>query len=392
MFIAIGRTWMMIPCLAALAADPAQAVEPEAKKPAAEIPSEAKPTRAKPSEAKSKEPSNKKKEEKPDPFVVPEGTPEELIEFIDKVRKTPLKNPRQFARAREALIRAAEHVIAAQPEEKTALKAIQIKMQLLGGREKLDGFADELAEDGHEKYARMVRRAGLRLDMARCERREPRNRKKTIAAVLRFLEKHSPPEAADAPLAEKAGQLAELTGDNKFASETYRAAAESFAGVKDEKLAKFAQTLGGVSRRLALPGKEISIQGGLLDGGEFDWSKYDGKVVLVNFWATWSGSSVADLRKLEKYYRRYHDKGFDIVGISCDSRPADLKQFVAERKIPWAIVYGEEEPSPTVAHYGITDIPTNVLIGRHGKVIMLDARGLKLKNKLLEIFGPAEDQ
>ncbi|MBU4271805.1 MAG: TlpA family protein disulfide reductase [Planctomycetes bacterium] len=391
----IRGLWLMVPCLAALAAWPLMAAEEKkepADAPAAEKTNQEKPTEEKPSGEKTTEEKTseeKKEEEKVDPFIVPEGTPEELVEYIDKVRKTPLENPQMVVKARRALRRAAEHIIAAQPEEKQMTHAVQLKMQLLGDQEQLAGFAEELKEDGHEKYARMVRNFGLQIELAKTERQDPRNQKKAIGDVLRFLEE-SPPEQADSGLALMAGKMAELTGDNQYASEVYRSAAKAFAAGKDEKLAEFARTLAGTSRRLALLGNEIRIEGRLLDGGTFDWSKYAGKVVLVDFWSTWSGSSVADLSKMKKYYDRYHDKGFDIVGISCDQRLADLEKFVKKRDIPWAIVYGKDKPSPSVAYYGVTDIPTKILVGRDGKVMLLNARGLKLKEELLKLFGPAE--
>ncbi len=389
---AIKGLWLMVLCLAALAAWPLMAAEGKkepADTPVAEKPNQEKPTDEKTTEEKTS--GEKKEEKKADPFIVPEGTPEELKSYIEKTRKTRLENPQMVVKARRALGRAAEHIIAAQPEEKEMMYAVQLKMQLLHGREQLAGFVEELKEDGHEKYARLVRNYGLRVELAKTERQDPRNQKKAIRHALRFLEE-SPPELADRGLALMVGKMAKLTGDNQYASKVYRSAAKAFAASKDEKLVEFAQTLAGTSRRLALPGNEIRIEGRLLDGSTFDWSKYKGKVVLIDFWSTWSGSSVADLRKMKKYYDRYHDKGFDIVGVSCDQRLADLEKFVKKRDIPWAIVYGKDKPSPSVAYYGITDMPTKILVGRDGKVIRLNARGLKLKEELLKLFGPAEEK
>ncbi|NLF06398.1 MAG: redoxin domain-containing protein [Pirellulaceae bacterium] len=355
-------------------------------------PEEVKPEAAKPGETKPEEAAadEKEKPKEPDPFIVPEGTPAELKAFIDKVRKTRITSPLMMLKARMALIRAAEHIIAAQPEEKEVIYAVQLKSQLLPDREHLDEFAEELKVDGFDKYARLVRSFRLQVDLALAEREEPENRKTVIDNVLKFLEE-SPPEAADARLALMAGKIAEMTGDDKYASEVYFAAARSFALAKDKELVEFAQTMAGTSRRLALQGNEIHIDGFLLNGEKFDWSKYQGKVVLVDFWTTWSGSSVADLRKMEQYYEAYHDQGFEIVGVSCDKEIEELKKFLARRKLPWTIVYGKDGPSPSVQYYGITNIPTKILVGRDGKVISLNARGRKLKQELQNIFGPADE-
>ena len=56
------------------------------------------------------------------------------------------------------------------------------------------------------------------------------------------------------------------------------------------------------------------------------------------------------------------------------------------------MVYGKDKPSPTVEYYGITNIPETIIVGRDGKVIMLHARGSKLKGELIKLFGPAEKQ
>lgn len=362
--------------------------KPLAEKPAEQPSVGEKPAKKKPAGEQADE---KKKPKVPDPFIVPEGTPEELRAFISKIRKTRIKTALMMLKARRAMMRAAEHIIAAQPEEKEMIYAVQLKSQIIANREYLDEFAEQLKEDGFDRYARMVRNIGLQIELAKSERIEPENRKKTIEEVLKFLAE-SPPDPTDARLALMAGNMAEMTGDDRYASEVYFSAARSFALSKDKELAEFAQTLLGTSRRLALPGNEIEIKGLLLDGEKFDWSKYEGKVVLIDFWSTWSGTSVAELRKIKKYYDRYHDKGFEIVGVSCDKQPEELKKFVAAREIPWPIVYNKDKPSPSVKYYGITKIPTKILVGRDGKVISLNARGQKLKQELIGIFGPAKDK
>ncbi|MBN1393664.1 MAG: redoxin domain-containing protein [Pirellulales bacterium] len=386
---------LAVSCLAVLYCWPLPAAESEqapAQKPAAERRAEERPAPQSP--AGQKPAGAEKKDEKPkppDPFIVPEGTPEELREYINKVRKTRCTNVLMVLKARRALRRAAEHIIAAQAEEKNMSYAVQLKMQLLEDKEQLNEFAEELLELGYEKYSRMVRNFGLLIELSKTEREEPRNRKKAIDAALKFLAEGAP-EANDARLALLAGKIAELTGDNRYASEVYFSIAKAFAYCEEEELVKFAQMMAGTARRLELPGNEIKIEGKIFGGGDFDWGKYKGKIVLVDFWSSWSGASVADLRIMKKYYDQYRDRGFEIVGVSCDQRPADLESFLKERELPWTIVYGEDGPSYTVRYYGIAEIPTKILVGRDGKVITLDARGLKLKEELRKLFGPPADE
>ena len=400
-----GLCWL-VPCLAALTAlplpaaeekretRPAAAAKPDAETASPRKPAEAKPTEANPSEPKQKlkKPTLPKKGDTPDPFVVPEGTPPELAEYINKVRRTRLSNMQMLMKLRIALYRAAEQIIAAQAGEKEMTLAVQIKMQLMPDPEHLAEFTAELKSLGQERYARMVRNFGLMIDLAKAEEEKGlKEQKAAIESAVRFLNEAVPHEE-DARLALMAGKLAEMTGDSQYASKVYRSAAKPLALCKDEKLAEIGRTLAGISRRLALPGSEIKIEGRLVGGGDFDWSRYKGKVVLVNFWSTYNGSSVAELSKLKKYYERYRAQGLEIVGVSCDQRLADLEKFVQERNIPWAVVYGKDKPSPTVEHYGITNIPETIVVGRDGKVIMLHARGSKLKGELIKLFGPAEER
>ena len=318
-----GLCWL-VPCLAAFAALPLSAAgepresppAPAAAKPDADAasprkPAEPKPTAANPSEPKRKlkKPTLPKKGETPDPFIVPEGTPQELAEYINKVRRTRLSNMQMLIKLRIALYRAAEQIIAMQAGEKEMTLAVQIKMQLMPDHEHLAEFAAELKSLGQERDARMVRNFGLMIDIAKAEEEKGlKEQKAAIESVVRFLDEAVPHEE-DARLALMAGKLAEMTGDVPYASKVYRSVAKPFALCKDEKLAEIGRTLAGISRRLALPGGEIKIEGRIVGGGDFDWSRYKGKIVLVNFWSTYNGSSVAELSKLKKYYRALSGPG-----------------------------------------------------------------------------------
>jgi len=113
--------------------------------------------------------------------------------------------------------------------------------------------------------------------------------------------------------------------------------------------------------------------------------------ILVDFWATWCGPCVQELPNVQKQYTKYHAKGFEVVGVSLDEDRAMLEKFVADNKLPWPILFekseGEGWKHPLATYYGISGIPTVILIGRDGKVVSLDARGEKLGEQLDKLIG-----
>ena len=120
-----------------------------------------------------------------------------------------------------------------------------------------------------------------------------------------------------------------------------------------------------------------------LDGEPISLADYRGKVVLIDFWAVWSGSCVEEIANIKLVYERYHNKGFEVIGISLDNDEAVLREFIKKNQLPWRQIFdGKRWNSSLVQKYGVLDIPAPFLLDREGRVISVKARG-RLLNKLV---------
>ena len=104
-----------------------------------------------------------------------------------------------------------------------------------------------------------------------------------------------------------------------------------------------------------------------------------GKIVLVDFWATWCGPCVAELPNVLDTYKKYHNKGFEVIGISLDEDEAALKSFIKKKKLPWPQYFdGLGWKNSIAKKYSIRSVPATFLIGKNGKVVGSNLRGSEL--------------
>ena len=112
------------------------------------------------------------------------------------------------------------------------------------------------------------------------------------------------------------------------------------------------------------------------DGSEVDLSKLRGKVVLIDFWATWCGPCVAEIPNVVSAYEKLHSKGFEIIGISLDQDEARLAAFTKSKGMTWPQYFdGKGWANDLSTRFGITSIPSMWLVNKEGVVISTDARG-----------------
>jgi peroxiredoxin len=120
-----------------------------------------------------------------------------------------------------------------------------------------------------------------------------------------------------------------------------------------------------------------------LQGSPLSVAKYKGKLVLVDFWATWCAPCVGELPNVIKAYNKHHADGFEVIGISLDMDEQRLRSFLKTKEIPWAQYFdGKGWQNKLAAKYGIQSIPATFLLDGEGKIIGQDLRGEALEQAL----------
>ncbi len=129
-----------------------------------------------------------------------------------------------------------------------------------------------------------------------------------------------------------------------------------------------------------------------LDGRVLSLAQFRGKVVLLDFWATWCPPCMAALPQLRALYQELHSQGFEIVGVSLDENGEDLRRVLTTYEIPWPNAFFARRWDNLIANlYRVHQIPTTYLLDKRGVIRFRDVHGEELRTAILKLLAEADD-
>ncbi len=256
----------------------------------------------------------------------------------------------------------------AYPEGAQRLGTLAAKLQKNKADESLAAYV---------KFRQMTAAYGLSLQAPKADFNKIQ--KKWLADLKKYITDY--PKGTDTP--EAMLQLAiaeEFGGEEADAKKWYTQLAAQFPNTTAAKKAA------GAATRLNSVGKSIAIRGAGLHGKPVDLADYRGRVVLVQYWATWCQPCKNDFPMIKELKAKY-GKSLGVIGINLDNNPKDLKAYLTENRLPWQQIY---EPggldSRPANQMGILTLPTMILVDRQGKVVNRNVQAAELSQEIKKLI------
>ena len=299
-----------------------------------------------------------------------------------------------------ATIELSEKILAAGPKPArrnqarlAALEAITMASQLDPTRrellEKIDALADSALRDtpnGPQAASVHFFRTFTHFNIERSFSKEDPTVSRRLFEMTKAFAQKVPADTRSNLMLYQIGESAMRDGQIDTAKDVFQFLA------KQDLQGPVSQMVAGKLKLLDAIGNPIQLAGPTLNGNDFDITQYAGKVVLVDFWATWCMPCVAELPNVKAVYEKYHDAGFEVLGVSLDQSRNDLAKFVEDQSLPWPQIFIDEEgkrqwQNPIVQMYGIDGIPATFLVNREGKLQKFGARGAALEPAIVELLN-----
>jgi thiol-disulfide isomerase/thioredoxin len=253
------------------------------------------------------------------------------------------------------------------------------------GAKRLEGLFADLDKKGEKELAAYVRFRHLMAEYGLAiQQATPQEFGKVQSEWLKKLEGYVEDYPKSPDTAEAILQLAmaeEFSGEEENAKKWYSRIVSDFAqSAPAEKAA-------GAIKRLDSVGKVLLFQGKNAAGGTIDLSNYRGKVVLLQYWATWCEPCKADMAAIKELFGKFGRSGFEVVGVNVDTTPQEMSAYLGQNPLPWPHVYEEGGLDSRPANdLGILTLPTMLLLDREGKVVNRNVQTAELEREIQKLL------
>ncbi len=335
----------------------------------------------------------------PSAFQVPDGSTEDLLAFIRQTKARFVEGKSRDERVefvrwqQQAICAASEAILARQADAKAKLTAHDERLAALwqlvqiGEPSALNAAVNAAADLPDDAPPKLVHRATFfplwarwaDLNNLTCDTAAVR-----LAALSVDVRRELTKGNHDALVVGLATELPIRMSqvDTRHA----RTVAEQYAGALskgDAHAQAAARHLQALSKRWTLIGQPLAIEGRLANGRPLDNRSLEGRVVLVEFWATWCQPCIAEFPNLRAMRDKYREAGFEIVAVSLDDDRSQVQQFLRDNELPWPVVCGHSAEETGMSHplakkCAVDTVPRSVLVDRGGKVAAVDLRGEQL--------------
>ena len=196
------------------------------------------------------------------------------------------------------------------------------------------------------------------------------------------------------PAGSRARMLAMSGGFNGLAQKQHPAAIPVAEALQTEFATDYPDVAASIAKqatglRTFMTGAEAPLFAGPTpEGEEITLESLRGKIVLIDFWASWCGPCRRENPNVVRLYEQYKDQGFEILGVSLDRSKDRWVKAIADDKLTWLHLSDLKGwKSKYAQQYGVTSIPQTVLLDREGKILARNLRGPRLAQRLKQVFS-----
>lgn len=293
----------------------------------------------------------------PDLTLPADATQAQLQALVEQAKQQRPRNPEQYQAMQTAIRDASKKLISLLDKQRDAPRIQQAELDSITSSVALMAF---VGEDSQQK---------------------------TLEQVHEFLKGRKELSMQDTQTGVLAAAMLELQPNKQPARETYQLLCDLLENDPREEMQSLCLNLKASIRRLDLLGNKFDLQATALDGREIRIDDYAGKFVIVDFFASWCQPCLIDAPHLKQQFAKYQDRGLAVIAISLDTDAQALNKYLEQAEFPWPVIHDNaEDPLQRLQmKFGVSHLPTVLLLNKEGTVVSLEARGAEL-DRLLEML------